>query len=141
MYPPAPMGARKAALLTMTKMALVDGSISEEERAMLAPLLGAGETVDALVGEASQTPVSELVTKLDRYADRFFVALRAASMAAVDARLDAREEALYAELVGALGITPADRAIIEQAVAALDAVDPPPPHPRIAQLFQASSFV
>lgn len=125
----------------MAKMALVDGEVSSEERAMLAPLLGDGESLEGLLEEARDLKLSDLVAKLDRYADRFFVALRAASMAAVDEHLDAREEALYAELVEALGILPADRAIIEESVAALDALEPPPMHPRVAQLFQASSFV
>jgi hypothetical protein len=61
-------------------------------------------------------------------------------MAAVDEHLDAREEALYAELVEALEILPADRAVIEESVAALTMIDPPPLHPRIAELFQVCSF-
>lgn len=124
----------------MAKMALVDGTVSDDERAMLTPLLTRGETVEALIEEASGLKLADLVSRLDRYADRFFVALRAATMAKVDAHLDAREEALYAELVEALEILPADRDLIEQSVSALDAIDPPPMHPRIAQLFQSSSF-
>lgn len=134
------MGARKAVLLAMTKMALIDGSVSEVEREMLEPLLPSGQSLDELIHEAREQSLAALVGTIDRYADRFFLALRAASMAAVDEHLDAREEALYAELVELLQITPADRALIERAVAALSAVDPPPLDPRIEQLFQQSSF-
>src|SRR5688500_1623872 len=112
------MRARKSALLAMVKMALVDGSVSTEEREMLAPLLGPDETIDALIAEARERKLSEVVASIERYADRFFVALRAASMAAVDEHWDAREEALYAELVELLGIEPADRELIERSVAA-----------------------
>lgn len=124
----------------MAKMALVDGNVSDDERLMLQPLLGPGESIDNLLAEAKSAKLTDLVAKLDRYADRFFVALRAASMAAVDAHLDAREEALYAELVELCGITADDRALIERSVAALDAPNPPPLEPRLEQLFQQSSF-
>lgn len=107
---------------------------------MLAPHLGPGETVDALVAEASTVALSQILARVDRYADRFFIALRAASMAAIDDHLDAREEALYAELVATLEITPEDRALIEEAVAGLEALEPPPMHPRVEQLFLSSSF-
>jgi tellurite resistance protein len=124
----------------MAKMALVDGHVSDEERAMLAPHLDSAESVDALVEEAKRTSLAEILGGIDRYADRFFVALRAASMAAIDEHLDAREEALYAELVATLEITPEDRALIDESVAGLDAIEPPPMHPRIEQLFLSSSF-
>jgi uncharacterized tellurite resistance protein B-like protein len=134
------MSARKAALLAMAKMALVDGTVSGEERGMLEPLLGPGESVDALIVEAKGKKLSDLVDQLDRYADRFFLALRAAAMARVDHQLDAREEALYAELVELLGIRPDDRALIERSVAALDSHEAPPLDPRIEQLYRQSSF-
>jgi tellurite resistance protein len=135
------MAARTATLLAMAKMALVDGEVSDAERRLLEPLLTAGESLDVLLEAAKQRSLPELVQSIDRYADRFFIALRAASMAAIDERLDAREEALFAELVALLEIEPADRALIERSVAALSAVDPPPLDPRIEQLYQQSSFV
>ncbi len=135
------MAARKAALLCMAKMALVDGTVSDLERNMLAPLLTTTESVDALLEEAKTVELSALVAELDRYADRFFVALRSASMAHVDAHLDAREAALYDELITKLDILPDDKLLIAESVAGLSLVEPPPLHPRIAQLFQQSSFV
>lgn len=135
------MAARKAALLAMAKMALVDGNVSDLERNMLAPLLTPSESVDALLEEAKTVELPALVAQLDRYADRFFVALRSASMAYVDAHLDAREAALYAELVATLEISADDKLLIDESVAGLALIEPPPLHPRIAQLFQQSSFV
>jgi len=135
------MAARKAALLAMAKMALVDGNVSELERGMLAPLLTPDESIDDLLEEARGVELLAVVAELDRYADRFFVALRSASMAHVDAQLDAREVALYDELVGALDISADDMLLIDEAVRGLSALEPPPIHPRIAQLFQQSSFV
>jgi hypothetical protein len=125
----------------MAKMALVDGNVSDLERNMLAPLLTTSESVDALLEEAKTVELSALVAELDRYADRFFVALRSASMAHVDAHLDAREAALYDELIAKLDISPDDKLLIDESVAGLSLVEPPPLHPRIAQLFQQSSFV
>lgn len=133
--------ARKAALLAMAKMALVDGHVSQDERAMLAPLLGPGDSVEALVEEASRTELASIVAQVDKYADRFFVALRAASMAMVDEQLDAREQALYQELVTALAISAEDQSLIDDSVAHLDALEPPPMHPRIELLYRSSSFV
>ncbi len=108
---------------------------------MLSALLGPGETVDELVSEAGTRSLADIVSRLDRYADRFFVALRAATIARIDAQLDAREEALYAQLVELLSISASDRALIERSVEALDDIEPAPPDPRIAELFKVSSFV
>lgn len=132
--------ARKAALLAMAKMALVDGHVSDDERAMLAPLLKPGDSVDALIEEASHADLASIVAEVDKYADRFFVALRAASMAMVDEHLDAREEALYKQLAAALAISAEDQSLIDESVANLNALEPPPLHPRIELLYRSSSF-
>lgn len=124
----------------MAKMALVDGHVSEEERAMLAAHVDPSERVETLIEEAKRGSLPELLRGIDRYADRFFVALRAASMAAIDGHFDAREEALYAEVLAALEITPEDRALIDESVGELDRVEPKALHPRVEQLFLASSF-
>ncbi len=135
------MDARRATVLVMAKMALSDGVIADEEREFLAPMLGADETVDKVLEAAKAKSVQELVQDVDNYADRFFVALRAASMAHIDAHLDAREEALLQELLKVLEITEADQGLIQGHVAALDAVVPAPPDPRVQALYQQSSFV
>ncbi|MEM9188354.1 MAG: hypothetical protein AAGF12_04225 [Myxococcota bacterium] len=134
------MGARKATLLVMAKMALSDGVVAEEERSFLEPLLQGDETVDKLLAEAKDKKLEELVGTIENYADRFFIALRAASMASIDADLDAREEALYEKLVAVLEIPQDDQAVIKRSVAALDAIEAPPPEPRVEQLYRESSF-
>lgn len=134
------MGARRAALLALSKMAMADGRVTDEERQLLVSMLGPDESVDALLSEAQSQALSDIVARLDRYADRFFVALRAATIARIDARLDAREAALYSQLVELLAINESDRALIERSVEALDDVEPAPPDPRIIELYQVSSF-
>lgn len=134
------MSARKAAVLVMAKMALADGKLAEEERDMLAPLLDGGDTLDALLEIAAKKKLDELVEPIDGYADRFFIALRARSMAAVDEQFDASEEAFYDRLVEKLGISADDRKIIEQHVASFDSLDPTPPDARVEELYKQSSF-
>ena len=124
----------------MAKMALADGTIADEERAFLQPFLGEGDTVDGLLDEAKDKDVPALASGLNVYADKFFVALRAASMAHIDDELHAAEEKLYQELCAAFGITDDDKAIIDQSVQDLAAVEPQPLHPRLEQLYQESSF-
>lgn len=134
------MSTRRAAMLVMAKMALSDGTVSVEERMFLEPLLGEGESLESLLEEAKQRRLVELIEPIDSYADRFFIALRAASMAAIDAQLDSREEALYDRLITVLEITGDDQALIQESVDGLNAEEPPPVDPRIEELFQQSSF-
>ncbi len=134
------MSARKAAVLVMAKMALADGSVAAEEREMLEPLLGEGDTLDSVLEAAGAKKLDELVAPVDAYADRFFIALRARSMAAVDEDFDASEEALYERLIGKLEISAADREVIERHVAQMDSLDPTPPDARLEELYKQSSF-
>lgn len=134
------MSARKAALLVMAKMALSDGTVAEEERDFMRPLLEAGDDLDALLDEAKGKTVAQLIEPVDKYADRFFIALRAASMAAIDDHLDAREEALYERLVAALEISDKDRKVIQRTVAALSEIGVQPVESRIEELYHQSSF-
>jgi tellurite resistance protein len=134
------MSARSATMTVLAKMALSDGTVTEEERLFLQQLLPGGGSVDELLEEARRTPLAELVDEIDSYADRFFVALRAASVAAIDAEVDVREEALYDELVEELQIEFEDRALIARSVEALRATPPGPVEPRVEELFRRSSF-
>ncbi len=135
------MSAKRAILLTMAKMALADGKVAEQERGFLEPLLDENDTVDGLLEEAKGKEVSELTAGIDRYADRFFVALRAASMAMIDEELDLKEEKLYQELVETLEISVDDQQLIQRSVDDLNAVNPQPIDPRIEALFQQSSLL
>ena len=96
----------------MAKMALSDGRVSAEERESLRDILHADDRVDAAIERARQTGLRELVDALDRYADRFFVAVRALSMAAADARFDVKEEEFFVRLVEALDIVPGDMSLL-----------------------------
>lgn len=135
------MGARRATLLVMAKMALSDGQVVQEERDFLEPMLEPGETLEALLSEASKSTLEQLVAPVERYADRFFIALRAYAMSTIDDDLDAREEAAFERLVSALGIKPDDRTLIERSVGASDSDEPEALDPRLEELYQASTFV
>lgn len=124
----------------MARMALADGTVSEVERQFLLPLLGPDDDLDALLELARQSSLAQLVEPVERYADRFFIALRAASMAHIDLELDAREEALYERLVTLLEISPEDREVIARSVASLSADEPETPEARVEELYALSSF-
>ncbi len=134
------MDARRAVALVMAKMALSDGTITPEERSFLSPMVGEGEVLETLLTEARDVSVVDLAQRVERYADRFFVALRAATMAAIDDEIDAQEMRLYEELLEALAIRAEDQAVIQQSVQNLGALEPADPDPRIRELYEQSSF-
>lgn len=142
------MNARTAALLLLAKMANVDGSVADEELQLLDELIAAEAAADgspfpdarALLEAAEALRIEALASQVEAYADRFFIALRAYSMAHIDDNLDAREEALFDSLVGHLGIDAADLELIERCEQASQSETPPPPEPRLLELFSASSF-
>ena len=87
------MSTKRTTALVMAKMALADGVITDEEKGFLQPVLPPGENMDEVLTEAKGLTLKELISRVDNYADRFFIAMRAASMAYVDLEFDAREEA------------------------------------------------
>jgi tellurite resistance protein len=130
---------RNALVLVMAKMALADGRISEEEQGFLTSMLEDEEQLDQLLETARNSSLKDLVAPIELYADRFFVALRAACIAHIDVEFDAREESVFADLIRELGITDSDRELIMQGVHSLD--DPQAvPNARIEKLFEESSF-
>ena len=134
------MDIQKATVLVMAHMALADGGISPEESDFLTPFLEPGVSLEELLKEAQAHSLQELLEPIESYADRFFIALRAASMAHVDSQLDAQEEDLYERLVKLLEISPADQEVIARAVAAFLAEEAEEPEARVAELFAQSSF-
>lgn len=123
----------------MAKMALADGKISEEERGFLESMLEEGEDLEELLALARQQTLAELVAPIEIYADRFFIALRAACIAHIDVDFDAQEESTFRDLTATLGLSESDSALILDGVHSLD--DPHAvPNPRIEQLFEESSF-
>lgn len=134
------MSAQRAISLVMAKMALADGTLAVQEREFLAPMLGGMEGLDEALNIARKTPLKDLVAPIDNYADRFFIALRAASMAHIDSDFDTSEEALYRELLELLSLEKTDLALIDQSVKELFEIEPKEPDPRILELFSQSSF-
>jgi uncharacterized membrane protein YukC len=130
---------RQSLILVMAKMALADGKISEEEHGFLDSLLEPEETMEELLATAKTSTLKDLVAPIELYADRFFIALRAACIAHIDVDFDAQEESVFSELVQELGITEDDRALIMEGVQNLDNPSAVP-NPRIEQLFEESSF-
>ena len=122
----------------MAKMALSDGEVAAEERAMLRDLVDGEEALDALLAKAKEAALDDLLAQVESYADGFFIALRAYAMAMVDNDFDVREEALFNKLVDRLKITDEDRALIERSEKA--AQSNTPPEPRVMELYESSSF-
>ena len=136
-------GARDAALLLMAKMAAVDGAIADEERESLAEMsqaCGVDRAVDATLAAAAEASVEDLCARLDRYEDRFFVALRAYMLARSDTDFSSDERALYRDLVDRLGISELDQALIRRVESAARAITPRPVPRRVEELYARSSF-
>lgn len=141
------MTPQSAAWLLLAHMALADGEITEEERAMLSDVVALGGPwgdVDALLAEAGGTDVDTLLGAIDRYADGFFIATRVYLMARIDGEVDPAEQALYERLVGAFDLTEEDQALIAGLGAEMEAgpglAGPGEPPARVAALYAESSF-
>ena len=137
------MVARAAALKVLAKMALSDGVVSRGEREFLCEFMDSDRSedeYDALIEEARRRSLEELLGEVHRYEDGFFIALRAYFMAHVDKHFDTAEAALFDRLVEILGITPADRRLIERTGSSQNATTPTPVASRIELLYGRSSF-
>ncbi len=132
---------KRTAALILARMAYCDGIIDPAERELLADLTGFppyGDYMDTLLAEAQDFPLEVLVERLDNYADRFFIALRAYMMAQVDADFDVAEERFFKRLVNWLAITHEDRELIAETHRRIHR--DPEPDPRIRKLYEQSSF-
>ena len=132
-----------SALLVLAKLALADGKIDVSEESFLTVMMDESDNyndIDALIREANSKTLVDMVGQLEKYEDKFFVALRAYLMANVDLHYDATEEAMFNKLIGLLGITDEDRELIRATEAGLKEEEPQPPAARITELYQASSF-
>ncbi len=134
------MDERSAAVAVTAKMALMDGEIGNPERALLEELLGTGPIVDEVVEYARTVPLKDLLTRVNRYEDRFFVTYRAYFMAAADGTLDIAELRIFNRLVREFAIASGDRDLIVETHARLTAEKPADPDPRVMELYRASSF-
>lgn len=134
------MDEKTAALSIMAKMALCDGNVDAAERSMLADLVGGDAEVDAVLEIAKTTTLEELVAKVESYADRFFVALRAYFVAHADDDFDVKEQALFARIVEHMKLTDGDLELIRSTEAAMRSAEAPAPDPRFEELYKQSSF-
>ena len=131
------MSAKRAICLIMAKMAMVDGDVVGAEKDFLQPILDHGECVDLFMQEARESPLTEMVSSLSNYADKFYVALRAFSMSRVDDIVHPDEQKFYDELVRLLEIKPEDQELIVRTVETPGGN----PDPRIMEIFLESSLV
>jgi len=131
--------ARHAALVVMAKMVLIDGNMSRLEEMFLAATAKT-TSLEKLFDEAREHSLESLCARVERYEDRFFVALRAFSIAYIDRELGTREGHLFQEILDILGITPEDRLLIEQVRTDGESDSPAAHHPRLQALYAASSF-
>lgn len=134
--------ARQAALAVMAKMCLCDGRVTDEEMQLLLAMMDQPDkgNLRELLAQVQHVPMPALCDKLTVYADKFFIALRAYSMAHVDAHFDASEEVAYNQLIMELGISKEDVALIhecENAQSHMEEVEPPQ---RLIELYNSSSF-
>ncbi len=127
----------------MAKMALADNVIDQSERDMLEQFCSAscsGLGIDAALDQARTSKVDELAAHVTRYADRFFVALRAYMMATVDSEVHEAELKLYRHLLESFSIPRDDQELIRRTALDMHSTEPAEPDPRIHDLFQKSSF-
>lgn len=132
-----------SALLVLAKLALADGKIDVSEESFLTVMMDESESyhdIDELIRDANSKTLVDMVGKLEKYEDKFFVALRAYLMANVDLHYDATEEEMFNRLIGLLGITDDDRELIRATEASIKEEDPQAPSERIQALYKASSF-
>jgi tellurite resistance protein len=134
------MNGKQVAALVMAKMALSDGQITEEERGFLEPVLPQGTSVDDVLTQAKGHTLKELIGQVENYADRFFIAMRAAAMAHIDMDFDSREEAALNRLLSAVDLNPGDTELLEKTLEDMEQAQPSAPSPRLAELFEQSSF-
>ncbi|CAM2009812.1 tellurite resistance TerB family protein [Acanthopleuribacter pedis] len=112
----SPLELRMGAVRVLAKMALSDGIITSEERTLMEEILQELQvnlSADVLFEEVKQKPIHELIAQVDKYEDRFFIALRAYAMAHIDFDFDPEERKFFNDLVGMLQIKTEDLALIE----------------------------
>ncbi|MDJ0841885.1 MAG: TerB family tellurite resistance protein, partial [Acidobacteriota bacterium] len=113
---------KRIAALILARMAACDGKVDDAERELLADLTGHAPddpALQAVFDEAQTADLAQLFAGLVRYADRFFVVLRAYMMAHVDARYDVAEESFYHQMLNTFEISEQDRELIRESQASL----------------------
>lgn len=97
-------------------------------------------TPEEIVDQARTRDLEDLCQGVDLYEDRFFIALRAYTMAYADLELDQAEEALFDRLIQLFQIQPKDLRLIRETELMMRSFRPKPLDPRVENLYQKSSF-
>lgn len=103
--------------LILAKMALMDGVIDDREKTMLNEVcaeLPSRPDVDELIENARRTPIDSLLSGIKSYEDQLLIAMRAFSMANVDADFHPDEQSLYEQIAQTFDISSTDRELIEE---------------------------
>lgn len=136
------MDPRRQGLLVITKMALQDGVVAAEELETLGDMGGGltdGEVAE-LIREARERPLNSLLEGIERYADRFVIALRAFHMAHSDNSFDLEEELGFELLVERFGISSEDCELIKAVYSGMTGDSPVVDSARLLELHRDSSF-
>lgn len=125
----------------MAWMVQADGNVAAAERALLDTLAGSRSVAERALRAVQGVSLDVLIPEVERYADRFFIAMRARTCALADGRLDPGEIQAFHDLVAAFQLLPQDVAKITEVAAAAARGEDSPPDDRVRALFAASSFV
>lgn len=136
------MDLRRKGLLLIAKMALQDGVVAPEELQTLEDMSGGftSQELEAIIEEAKSRTLDELLSGIDKYEDRFVIALRAFHMAHSDRSYDIEEELNFELLITRFGISAEDRGLIERVQGGMSGESPVAPEPRLLALHRGSSF-
>lgn len=136
------MNPTQVCAVLIAKMALRDGVLDPTEQEFLTEMCEVlvDDTVDHIISLAESSGLDVLIPQVEKYEDRFFIAVRAYMMAHADDHYDESERAFFDELVEALEITASDRALIEGLAADEQRAEAFEPSPRLLSLYESSSF-
>lgn len=93
-----------------------------------------------LIEQARGVDLETLCQGVDQYEDRFFIAMRAYTMAYADDEFDKAEEEFFNRLIKIFKILPKDLRLIRETELMMRSAKPKPLDPRVEDLYTRSSF-
>jgi uncharacterized tellurite resistance protein B-like protein len=134
------MQPKEAHAITLGKMVLCDGSMSNAERRLFLSKCKQAEVAPAdVLNRAAHTTLAELAQALTAYPDRFVVALGTLQIAQADGMFRTEERDFYERVLQVFGIEPNDRELLTDQIEAIEATWTGVP-PRLLELLDASSL-
>ncbi len=97
-------------------------------------------TPEEIVEQAKGAELESLCQSVELYEDKFFITLRAYTMAYADLEFDQAEEELFNNLIQLFKIQPKDLRLIRETELMMRSSRPKPLDPRVEDLYQKSSF-